>query len=577
MPPAVTEEQVDIDVIVVGAGWNGLIGARTFLQLEPNANLVILDDGKSIGGVWSKEKIYPNLYAQVGYGMFEYSFRPMKNENVTKDRYISGETIHEYLFEFAKENDLLRRTRFETRVVQVKRLPTRGWQLHLDHGAPLVCQKLIYASGPTSSPVIPKWPMKGFQSPIIHSSETGSSLDMIRDVNHATVIGAAKSSYDTVYLLLAAGKKVDWIIRDDGSGPLAITPPRYFGFNAVDFCSTRAASSFSPSIMNTTGLWYRFLQRTLIGMMVTSLYWRVATWLGELHAGYAKSENASKLRPIPEGYGIMWANAGLGVASAPDYWKVFHTGDVTVHRTEVDHLANGNRIYLKNGAVLCSDYVILCTGFEKSYRAFGEDLRVECGLTYEQTAKWAKLDANGERVVNEKLPYLKKNPLKTKSTHDDHVLLHGPSRHYRRLVVPHMASSGDRSIYFPGLIHSIFTPLVSEFQALWGCAYMLGRLELPDQKTMEEEVATWNVWTRKRYLAQGQKHAYAIYDYLSYIDTLARDLGVRTKRKNNPFSEMFIPYRPSDYNGLLAEFHEAEKRQYPYHVGHRNLNDMEKV
>ena len=211
----------------------------------------------------------------------------------------------------------------------------------------------------------------------------------------------------------------------------------------------------------------------------------------------------------------MWANAGLGVASAPDYWKVFHAGDVTVHRTEVDHLANGNRIYLKNGTVVCSDYVILCTGFEKSYRAFGEDLRVDCGLTYEQTVKWAKLDAHGERVVNKKLPYLKENPIKTKSTHDDHALLHGPSRHYRRLVVPHMASDGDRSIYFPGLIHSIFTPLVSEFQALWGCAYMLGRLELPDQQTMEEEVATWNVWTRRRYLAQGQKHAYAIYDYLS--------------------------------------------------------------
>lgn len=78
-----------------------------------------------------------------------------------------------------------------------------------------------------------------------------------------------------------------------------------------------------------------------------------------------------------------------------------------------------------------------------------------------------------------------------------------------------MAAKNDRSIYFPGLIPSIFTPLVSEMQALWGRAYMLGRLDVPDAETMEEEVATWNVWTRKRYLAQGQKHAYAIYDYLS--------------------------------------------------------------
>lgn len=326
MSSALTEEH--FDVVVVGAGkslrldgfgiwqsigaraansswlgWNGLIGARTYLQLAPSTNLIVLDNGKSIGGVWSREKIYPNLFAQVGYGMFEYSFRPMKNQNVTEDRYISGETVHNYLNDFAKENDLIRRIRLETQVDKVEKLPAGGWKLLVAHCAPIVCQKLIYASGPTSSPVIPHWPRKDFNRPIIHSSETGISIDALRGIDRATVVGAAKSSYDTVYLLLADGKKVDWIIRDDGSGPLAITPPRYFGFNAVDFCSTRAAASFSPSIMNTTGIWYNFLQRTVIGMMLTMTYWRVATWLGELHAGYAKSENASKLRPIPEGYG----------------------------------------------------------------------------------------------------------------------------------------------------------------------------------------------------------------------------------------------------------------------------------
>ena len=211
----------------------------------------------------------------------------------------------------------------------------------------------------------------------------------------------------------------------------------------------------------------------------------------------------------------MWANAGLGVASAPDYWKVFHSGDVTVHRTDIDCFDNGNKIYLRDGTQVSTDYVILCTGFEKAYHAFEKDLRVECGLTYEYSVKWAKLDAHCEQIVDMKLPCLKKNPIVNSKRHDEEALLHGPSRHYRRLIEPHMAAKDDRSIYFPGMIHSIFTPLVSEFQALWGCAYMLGRLDPPDEETMEVEVATWNVWTRKRYLAQGQKHAYAIYDYLS--------------------------------------------------------------
>ncbi|KAL8757681.1 MAG: hypothetical protein Q9184_004142 [Pyrenodesmia sp. 2 TL-2023] len=557
-------------------GWNGLIGARTYLQLAPDTKLLILDDCRSIGGVWSKEKIYPNLYAQIGHGLFEYSFRPMQKEGLTEDRYISGETVHRYLSDFARDNDLVRRTRLETRVEHVEKSATGAWRIDVDHGPPIVCQKLIYASGATSSPVVPHWPRESFDRPIIHSSETGTSMEELKGTDRATVVGAAKSSYDTVYLLLAAGKKVDWIIREDGSGPLAIAPPRYFGFNCVDFISTRATASFSPNIMNTTGLWYKFLQKTTVGMLITMFFWRVATWLAERHAGYAKSENASKLRPLPEGYGIMWANAGLGVASAPKYWKVFHAGDVTVHRTEIDHFAQGNKIFLKNGSILSTDYVILCTGFEKSYRTFDRDLRMDCNLTYEHTEKWAKLDARGERVVNQKLPYLKERPVKPKSRHDEESLLHGPSRHYRRLIVPHMAARGDRSIYFPGQIHSIFTPLVSEFQALWGCAYMLGRLDVPNQDSMEEEVAIWNVWTRKRYLAQGQKHAYAIYDYLSpqYIDTLARDLGIKTNRKSNILSEMFSPYKPSDYNGLLDEFHAAEKKRA---AQNESTNPTEKV
>lgn len=43
-----------------------------------------------------------------------------------------------------------------------------------------------------------------------------------------------------------------------------------------------------------------------------------------------------------------------------------------------------------------------------------------------------------------------------------------------------------------------------------------------------------------------------------YIDTLARDLGIKTNRKSNPISEMFATYRPRDYRGLIDEFLKAE-------------------
>jgi dimethylaniline monooxygenase (N-oxide forming) len=86
--------------------------------------------------------------------------------------------------------------------------------------------------------------------------------------------------------------------------PLAIMPPKLAGLvNTVDVMATRMLASFSPAILNTTGLWYNFLQRTTVGNFLTKLVWRNVTRIAEWQAGYHLSENAEKLRPIPRGYG----------------------------------------------------------------------------------------------------------------------------------------------------------------------------------------------------------------------------------------------------------------------------------
>lgn len=232
----------------------------------------------------------------------------MKQGGLSPDGYIPGTTVHEYLVNFAEDHNLTRRTRLNTNVVRVERgLGGGGWALEVNEGQKIECDKLIYATGPTSSAIVPSWPQKGFETPIIHSQQIGVHLDQIHNhVRRATVVGAAKSSYDTVFLLLKAGKKVDWIIRDSPSGPLSISAPTFIGlWNTVDHVSTRMAASFSPSIMNTSGFWYSFLQRTIVGRALTKAYWRTSTYLSAHHAGYSKSENSEKLRPRPYGYGYL--------------------------------------------------------------------------------------------------------------------------------------------------------------------------------------------------------------------------------------------------------------------------------
>ena len=53
-------------------GWYGLVAARTYLRLRPAANLLIIDSDNTVGGVWSKDRLYPNLVAQVRLGVGKY-------------------------------------------------------------------------------------------------------------------------------------------------------------------------------------------------------------------------------------------------------------------------------------------------------------------------------------------------------------------------------------------------------------------------------------------------------------------------------------------------------------------------
>ncbi|KIX09420.1 uncharacterized protein Z518_00500 [Rhinocladiella mackenziei CBS 650.93] len=557
------------DVVVVGAGWYGLIAARTYLELAPDTNLLLIDDGKTIGGVWSKERIYPDLFAQVGHGLFEYSFYPMPKEGITKDRYISGETIHKYLNDFARDYGLRDRCRLNTRVTKVESLAhgKLRWRLSVKSGDTtymIDASKVIQASGVTSEKYVPDFPQKDFSKPIIHSGRLGIEAEQINtpQTQRVVVLGAAKSAYDTVFHLLKHGKKVDWIIREDGTGPLAISPPtQVFGlFNSVDLMGTRALGVLSPAILQAEGFWYWFLQRSSLGRTITHAFWRYLTWTAEIAAGYDKTENMKKLEPVPFKYGIFWANSGLGLASVPNFWKVLHEGDLTVHRTSIASFVD-EKVVLKNGEKIAADFVILCTGWKDNLSVYDQNLRLTLGLPSKipEDPSWKKLDAQADTTVDELLPNLVSIPHQTYENPSNRE--HRPWRLYRRLVSPQLSEQGDNSIVFLGQIHSVYTPLVAEMQSLWSCAYLLGQLPTPSLEDMKKEVALWNSWTAKRYLAQGRKHAYSIYDYLAYVDSLARDLGIKPNRKSNPISEMFSTYRPRDYKGILDEYCAAQKKR----------------
>ncbi|KAI1768081.1 FAD/NAD(P)-binding domain-containing protein [Hypoxylon sp. FL1150] len=593
-----TSDNVEtVDVAIIGAGWYGLASARTFLRLRPDANVLIIDSDSTVGGVWSKDRLYPNLVAQVRLGLFNYSDRPMPpNGGNPKDPRVTGEMIHNYMHEYAQEHDLLRRIRFNTFVTDASQCP-RGWRLILrDSDVIIEAEKLLVATGVTSIPYLPPFTEGPDDAsiPIIHSRDLGASFEAIQDpaVRKVVVVGAAKSAYDAVYLMLSMGKQVTWVIRADGAGPLAILPFKVLGLiNSVAFASTRLMTHLSPSILNTRGPLYRMLQRNPLGRWVVGRFWSFLDYVSGVHAGYGDGDHVGGLKPEIDRQSVFWSHSGLGVVTLPDFWPTLHSQNLTIVRDEIRTI-EARDVHLKSGASVAGvDYAVMCTGWGDHFAMFDAAHKERIGLpaytgrdlysfpivspsspsssassssssSQQQggagkkglVVDWGAYDEAADKLVDEKLPFLAKPPGLKQSPDLLDARRQKKWRLYRRAVPVEMAAKGDRSLAVLGQIHTVQTPLVAEVQSLWAILYLLGEIKLPSVDEMATEVALWNAWTRKRYLNQGQKFPYSLYDFLPYIDSIFADLGLKSRRKSNVVAEILSPYEPRDFNGFVDEY-----------------------
>ncbi|CAL3970842.1 unnamed protein product [Diplocarpon coronariae] len=185
----------------------------------------------------------------LGYSMPPYGGNP-------RDPRVTGEMIHAYLQTYAEGHDLLRRTRFNT--------------------------KLLVATGVTSIPYTPDFESLEHDPgiPIIHSRDVGMAFASLQDkgAEHFVVVGAAKSAYDVVYLLLSQQK--------------------------------------------------RLFQRTPLGRWLGGLFWAFLDFVSGVHAGYNYGDHVRVSRPEIDRQSVFWADSGSSRfrTSGPRYYVVMCPG-----------------------------------------------------------------------------------------------------------------------------------------------------------------------------------------------------------------------------------------------------------
>ena len=142
---------VDVDVVVVGAGFSGLYLLHRLRGLGLSAKVLEAADG--VGGTWYWNR-YPGARCDIPTTDYTYSFdAELESEWTWSEKYATQPEILRYLNFVADKHDLRRDIEFSTRAVSADwDDATSTWRVQTDVGAAISCRFYVMATGCLSLP-----------------------------------------------------------------------------------------------------------------------------------------------------------------------------------------------------------------------------------------------------------------------------------------------------------------------------------------------------------------------------------------------------------------------------------------
>ena len=505
---------------------------------------------------------------------------------ITSGEHIPGQSVHNYLKNFAHKFGIYERCRFREEVKTARKTTTatggeNGWLLTIQHGNgsyTLKTRRLIIATGLHSREFMPKFAgAEDFNADILHASNLlESSEKLFANTKTVTVVGGTKSAWDAAYIFASKGIHVDMIIRESGHGPCWMSPPYVTPLKRLieGLVATRILSWMSPCSWGDADGFTRirrFLHGTAVGRMFVNSYWGLLTKDITTVNAYDKHPETAKLKPWVDPF---WVACGLSILNYPsNFFEFVKEGKISVHVADISRLSD-KQVHLtsaKGGdSVICADALLCATGF---HRVPSIEFLSETGDPYDAATLGFPHHTVAEATDNEliqeidkeiltRFPRLKKQPTlnpQYKSlaggNENESTDINRPYILYRFTVPP--AFINDRTIAFSGMVQSILTAMVSQSQALWITAYFSGKLKtkLDDIDKVKREAIMHARFGRWRCPAgQGGITPDFAFDSIPYIDLLLNDLGLNKRRKAGIVKEIFEPYCASDYVGLVEEW-----------------------
>ncbi|ESZ97631.1 putative dimethylaniline monooxygenase [Sclerotinia borealis F-4128] len=564
-------ENPEYDVVVIGAGPNGIVVARFYMDIHPTCRLAILEQDTVVGGVWSSARQYECFRSESGLRMTGFSDNPLKLPEDAEKYHDTFESkyVTKYLEEYV-DNHVYNGQSLRDRIIfgyQVRSVEKIGgvWNLRGSASDAKIIRtsKLVVASGYNNIPHMPIFPNQNqFRMPIMHQKEFGkiskTALGSDSPYTSVTVIGGGKSAADMVYDCVKAGKKVNWIVRQTREGPAAFAGAQGRGQyrNGTEMSATRFFAGLSPSCFTPTSWWTRAIHQSSIGNHLTTKIWKGADKTAADLANFDTREGAlpgfGSLKPDTE---IFWCNGPIGLIHHDDFWDTV-AKNVHAYRSDVQTL-EANVVVLEDGSKVHSDIVFCGTGWVHKYPFLTEKQVVEFGLPHlpkddpEPEAKmWASpLEIADQQVVAE-FPKLGNPP-----DHFQKASASTPSRLYNGI-----APLNDDSIVFVGHVVLSNAFRAAEAQAIWVTAYFDHNVKLPSNEQAIKEVAYANAFSKRQYPAHGATGNYFHLDLVGYTDKLMADVGLTSHKQKGWLGNFMDPCIASDFKDMKDEY----RQKYGY-------------
>ncbi len=143
-----------VSVAIVGAGFGG-VAAAVKLKQQGQDDIVVLERGERIGGVW-RANVYPGIACDVPSHLYSLSFAP--NPDWSK-RFSPGSEIRAYLRGVADRFGITPLIRFNADVERATFDAEAGrWRLEVANGDDVEAEVLITACGQLTRAAIPGVP-----------------------------------------------------------------------------------------------------------------------------------------------------------------------------------------------------------------------------------------------------------------------------------------------------------------------------------------------------------------------------------------------------------------------------------